>query len=57
MTSGRDKLYHHAISDKIKFNFLNKIILFDKMSFSKYLPLSDTESEIERMNDFEKFDL
>ena len=50
MTSCRDKLYHHTISSKIKFNFL--IILFGKMSSSKSLPLSGTESEIERMTDF-----
>ena len=55
MTSCRDKLYHHTISNKIKFNFL--IILFGKMSSSKSLPSSDTESEIERMTDFEKFGL
>ena len=51
----RDKLYHHTISNKIKFNFL--IILFGKMSSSKSLPSSGTESEIERMTDFEKFGL
>ena len=55
MTSCRDKLYHHTISNKIKFNFL--IILFGKMSSSKSLPSSGTESEIERMTDFEKFGL
>ena len=43
MTSCRDKLYHHAISNKIKFNFL--IILFGKMSSSKSLPSSSTETE------------
>ena len=55
MTSCRDKLYHHTISNKIKFNFL--IILLGKMSSSKSLPLFGTESEIERMTDFEKFGL
>ena len=55
MTSCRDKLYHHAISNKIKFNFL--IILFAKMSSSKSLPSSGTDSEIEKMTDFEKFGL
>ena len=37
MTSCRDKLYHHTISNRIKFNFL--IILFDKMFSSKNLCL------------------
>ena len=50
MTSCRDKLYHHTISNRIKFNFL--IILFDKMFSSKSLPSSGTESKIERMTDF-----
>ena len=53
ITSCRDKLYHHTTSNKIKFNFL--IILFGKMPSSKPLPSSGTESEIERMTDFEKF--
>ena len=55
MTSCRDKLYHHTISNKIIFNFL--FILFAKMSSSKSLPLSGTESEIEKMTDFEKLGL
>ena len=55
MTSCRDKLYHHTISNKIKFNFL--IILFGKMSSNKSLPSSGTKSEIERMTDLEKFSL
>ena len=49
MTSCREKLYHHTISNKIKSNFL--IILFGKMSSSKSLPSSSTESKIERMTD------
>ena len=57
MTSCRDKLqyHHHAISNKIKFNFL--IILFGKISSSKSLPSCGTEPEIERMTDFEKCNL
>ena len=55
MTSCKDKLYHHIISNKIKFNFL--IILFAKMSSRKSLPLSNNESEIEKMTDFQKFNL
>ena len=54
----RDKHYHHTISStpsqlKIKINLL--IILFHKMSSRKSLPSSGTESEIERMTNFEKF--
>ena len=49
MTSCRDKLYNHAINNKIKFNFLT--ISFAKMSSSKSLPLSGTESKIEKMTD------
>ena len=49
MTSCGDKLYHHTISNKIKFNFL--IILFVKMSSSKSLPSSGTESEIKKITD------
>ena len=54
----RDKHYHHTISStpsqfKIKVNLL--IILFHKVSSRKSLPLSGTESEIERMTNFEKF--
>ena len=55
MTSCRDKLYHQTISNKIKFNFL--IILFAKISSRKSLPSSGTESEIEKITDFEKFGL
>ena len=55
MTSCRDKLYHHTISNRIKFNFL--IIVFGKTSSSKSLPLSGIEAEIERMNNLEKFSL
>ena len=55
MTSCRDKLYHHTISNKIKFNFL--IILFAKMSSSKSLPSPGTESGIEKITDLEKFGL
>ena len=55
MTSCKNKLCHHTISNKIEFSFL--IILFSKMSSSKSLPSSGTESEIERMTDFEKFSL
>ena len=55
ITSCRDKLYHHTISNKIKFNFV--INLLGKMSSSKSLPSSGTESEIERMTDFKKFGL
>ena len=53
MTSCRDKLYHHTISNKIKSNFL--IILFNKMSSRKSLSSFGNESGIERMTDFEKF--
>ena len=54
----RDKHYHHTKSStpsqfKIKVNLL--IILFHKMSSTKSLPLSGTESEIERMINFKKF--
>ena len=45
MTSCRDKLYHHTVSNRIKFNFL--IIFFGKTSSSKSLPFSGIESEIE----------
>ena len=55
MMSCRDKLYHRTISDKVKFNFL--IILFVKMSSSKSLPSSGTESAVEKITDFEKFGL
>ena len=55
MTSCRDKLYYHIISNKIEFNFL--IILFGKMFSGKFLPSSDAESEIKKMTDFEKFGL
>ena len=55
MMSRRDKLYHHTISNKIKFNFL--IILFGKISFRKSLPLLGSALDIERMTDFEKFGL
>ena len=55
MRSCREKFYHQALGNRIRFNFL--IILFDKMSFSKSLRSSGTESEIERMTDFEKFSL
>ena len=55
MTSCKDKLYHHTVSNKMKFNFL--IIFFGKMSSSISLPSSGTESEIERMTDFQKFGL
>ena len=55
MTSCRDKLYHHTISNKIKFNFL--IILFAKTSSSKSLPSSGTKSELEKITGFEKFSL
>ena len=47
MTSCRDKLHHHTINNKIKFNFL--VILFVKMFSSNSLPLSGTESEIEKL--------
>ena len=43
MMSCRDKLYHHTTSNKIKFNFL--IILFDKMSSNKSLPLKDRKND------------
>ena len=46
MTSYRDELYLYIISNKIKFNFL--INLFGKMSSSKSLPSSGTESEIKK---------
>ena len=49
MTSCRDKLYHHTLRNKIKFNFL--IILFGKIPSSISRPSSGTESEIERMNE------
>ena len=55
IASCRDKLYHHTISNKTKFNFL--IILFAKISSSKSLPSSGTESEIKKITDFEKFGL
>ena len=43
MTSFRDKLYHHIIGNKIKFNFL--IIWFGKMSSSKNLCLHVAQSQ------------
>ena len=46
----RDKLYHQTISNEINFIFL--IISFGKMSSSKSLPSSGTESKMERMSDF-----
>ena len=46
----RDMLYHQTISNEINFTFL--IISFGKMSFSKSLPSSGTESKMERMSDF-----
>ena len=55
MATCRDKLYHHTISNRIKFNFL--IIVFGKTSSSKSLPLSGIEAEVERLNDLEKFNL
>ena len=55
MTSCRDNLYHHTISNKIKFNFL--IIWFGKMPSIKSMSSSGTESEIERMINFKKFGL
>ena len=55
MTPCRDKLYHHAVSNRIKFNVL--IIVFDKMTYRKSLPSSSTESEIERITDFKQFGL